>query len=56
MSRPHDTAEALSLYAGGEDEVRVKSKAVVEASAIVDLMPDGTPDNRRCFPLITFAE
>jgi hypothetical protein len=56
MSRPHDTAEALTLYTRGEDKVRVKLKAVVEASAIVGLMPDGTPDNRHYFPLITFVE
>ena len=56
MSRLRNTAEALTLYAGGEDKVRVKSKAVVEASAIVGLMLDSTPDNRRCVSLITFAE
>jgi hypothetical protein len=56
MSCRRDTAEALTLYAGGEDKVRVKSKAGVEARAIVGLMPDGTPDNHRCFPLVTFVE
>ncbi len=33
----------------------MKSKAAVEASAIVGSMLHGTPDDRLCFPLVTLA-